>query len=222
MINNWGSWKSQLGVGNTLGTPAGNWAGSLYADGARVFTTAYGEPVGRESQMGVVPSGALGNGMGHGHFAGGVPAWGVTADEVAQTAASSGTRWQDQLTELAPTIATIVEATQNPIKRYEVLKAKLENARRRGASRDQLNILQAKVDAAAFNAGLKREGAVATRQWRFFGQTAVVVGIGVGLAMIYFLFSKSDSRPRAVSNPRRRRSSKKRKSNRRRYARRSR
>ena len=216
MNTGFGTWKSQLGMGNTLGRPGGAWAGSLYADGPRVFTTPFGEPVGRESQQALMQGGALGDGMAHGHFAGGVPLgfapFGVTADEVATTAA--GSSWQDQLTELAPTIATIVEATQNPIKRYEVLKAKLENARRRGASREQLNILQAKVDAAAFNAGLKREGAMATRQWRFFGQTAVVVGIGVGLAFIYFLTSKST--PRTASNPRKRRHS------RRRYTRRTR
>lgn len=83
------------------------------------------------------------------------------------------------------TVADLIAGLQDPVKRAGVLQAKLDRAKEHGASKARIAVLQAKLDAAKRRAGLEVEGEQAVRSWRGLGQTAIVVGLGVGVAIIY-------------------------------------
>lgn len=75
------------------------------------------------------------------------------------------------------------------IRNYEVMKKKLPFAAT--FYDNEIRKLKAKLAAARKEAALKDEGVAATRQWRGLGQGTLLVGAGVGLALIYYFVKKA-------------------------------
>jgi hypothetical protein len=95
---------------------------------------------------------------------------------------------QQTIMQAAPVVSSLVEATQDPIRRLYVLRADLQQAVLRGAPLPVIQGLRAKVAAAERAAAIKVEGETSTREWRALGKTAISVGIaaGVGLTLLIF------------------------------------
>lgn len=105
------------------------------------------------------------------------------------TTESSGTgsAFLDTLAPYAQLATGIYAEMQDPVREAAVLEAKLQNAIERGATQAEIRLLQAKLSAAQQAAGLSQATTQSRWEWTALGKAGTVVGIGVGLAVIYAL-----------------------------------
>ncbi len=123
--------------------------------------------------------------------------FGEAEDDV--TDVNSGGRRVDiaeLVTGLAPAISAITGELTDPFRKVAILEAKLADARRRGASLRKIGKLEAKLAAAKRATGMEEESERATREWRAIGQSGGIIGIGVGLALIYVLLETGKAQKR--------------------------
>ena len=116
-------------------------------------------------------------------------AWG-DEDTVAPTTQNAAP-WEQYLQTGAQALAVGLEAYQDPFRRYELAKARLENARVRGAGPGRIRVLEAKVRAAQANLGIETAEEQSDREYRMLGKLAIVTGIAAGGALIVLLLSAS-------------------------------
>jgi hypothetical protein len=121
----------------------------------------------------------------------------------AKSSADEGTESSQELsrtlTALSPAITTVVEALTDPYKRVKILEAKIKKAKRSGASASKIQRLQAKLEAAKHRLSIKDEALESTRDWRMLGKAGIVTGIGIGAAIIFFIFMQSFKPRRAAA-----------------------
>lgn len=119
----------------------------------------------------------------------------------ANDAAESGTQGSKDLAStlraLSPAITTVVDSVTDPYKRVKILKAKIKDAKRKGASASKIQRLQAKLEAAQHRLDIKNESLDSTRDWRMLGKAGIVTGIGIGAAIIFFILMQSFKSRRA-------------------------
>lgn len=121
-------------------------------------------------------------------------AWGEVTTTDVPAAANTSARplpVQQTLETLLPLVQTVTEGLNDPFRKVEVLRAKLENARARGASAAHINLLEAKLAAAERATGVRVEGEQSQRDWRLLGKVGVATGVGVGVALMLLLVSKA-------------------------------
>lgn len=92
---------------------------------------------------------------------------------------------------LAPLAAGVTSGLTDPHRQAALLRAQLDIARSKGASLTKIKKLEAKLQAAERKAALADEGVQSTRTWRGLGQVGGLVGIGVGLALVFYLLTKA-------------------------------
>jgi len=114
------------------------------------------------------------------------------ADEtVAPAAASSTAQRGAMVQELIPVAASFLKEMQDPYRRVELAKARLANARARGAGPSRIRVLEARYQAALTQVGLEGEEQTSVRRFRGLGQAALVSGIVVAAALTILLLSKA-------------------------------
>jgi len=135
-----------------------------------------------------------------------VGAAGLGDDEAADAAASETTA-SELVAQLLPTATSLIAAstTQDP----EVLKAKVKNYRKlRNGARyggvlwklydNRMRVVQAKYKASIREQAREEELKTSRREWSSLGKVGVVIGIGVGGALIALLLAAS-GRQRRIS-----------------------
>jgi hypothetical protein len=95
------------------------------------------------------------------------------------------------LQELIPVAASFVKEFQDPYRRVELSKARLANARARGASANRIRVLEARYRAALTQVGLEGEELTSVRRYRGLGQAALVSAIVVAASLTILLLSKA-------------------------------
>lgn len=102
------------------------------------------------------------------------------------------------LREWAPVVGAYVKQFQDPNRQVLILEAKLENARKGGASSAKIRILEARLAAAKRNANLQNVSRSQTESVRKTAisatRTATFVGAGVGIALIILILSRAAGR----------------------------
>jgi len=100
--------------------------------------------------------------------------------------------------EYAPVIQSVAESVTDASRNVEVLRAQIKNTRQmmrnqpwlRGALQMRLRKLQGRLAAAERRQKKQREGESSTRTYRALGQAGVIVGIGIGVAVIVRLLRR--------------------------------
>lgn len=98
----------------------------------------------------------------------------------------------------APLLQSVLESAQDSARQVETLKAQIANTQKMirlspigdELLRMRLRKLQARLRAAERRLEKQREGESSTRTYRALGQIGVVVGIGVGVALIVRILRK--------------------------------
>ncbi len=116
--------------------------------------------------------------------------YGAEAAVAAQTATAPQQRGA-LVQELVPVAASFLKEMQDPYRRVEVAKARLDNARARGATSARIRMLEARYRAALTQVGLEGEEQTSVRRFRGLGQAALVSGIVVAAALTILLLSKA-------------------------------
>ena len=113
--------------------------------------------------------------------------------QIAASQADAGGRTSlaSQLREWAPVVGAYVKQFQDPQRQYLILQAKLKNARRTGASKSTIRILEAKLEAARRNAGLQEVSRQQVGVVKSSAITATRVFSGVGIALIILILSRA-------------------------------
>ena len=116
--------------------------------------------------------------------------WGAWyGEEAVPVAASDDTTTTVQ--ELIPIATSFIKEMQDPYRRVEIAKARLDNARARGAAPSRLRILEARYRAARTQVGLETEEVTSVRRFRGLGQAALVSAIVVAGALTILLLTKA-------------------------------
>ena len=115
--------------------------------------------------------------------------WGAYGGDaaVAPQGAKGPVPVADLVATLLPAVQLVTEELSDPYRKVEVLTAKLENARMKGASAGKLNLLEARLVAAQRAVGLRTESEQSTRDWRALGKAGIATGIGLGVALILLI-----------------------------------
>jgi hypothetical protein len=111
-------------------------------------------------------------------------AWGVDPEPESTT-----TPWDQYLTVGTQAISAGLESYQDPYRRLELAKARLSNARARGATPSRIRVLQAKVSAASAAVGVEAAEETSDREYRLLGKLSIITGIAAGGALIVLLLS---------------------------------
>lgn len=93
---------------------------------------------------------------------------------------------------LVESVVTSAVAGKDAVQQIEVYRAQIQNTKQlmrrqpwlRGALQMRLRKLQARLRAAERRLEKQQESESSTRTYRVLGQTAAVVGVGIGLAII--------------------------------------
>lgn len=131
-------------------------------------------------------------------------AFGDAAQEAEGPTAEGETDWTTQAQDVASRVAPIVKAflDRTSTENVEVLRARIASHKRIRDSLpeggalwtlydNKLRVLQARLRGQLQSRKHEREDRVSRRQWAGLGKGAVVVGIGVGLALIYAILRRS-------------------------------
>lgn len=123
--------------------------------------------------------------------------WGLDASltltQADGSTSTSSTSAAPLVSALAPIAGELFESITDPYRKAEVLRAKLQIARAKGASLNTIMLLEAKLKAAERRVAEEEAGEEAKRGFIGLGQAAGVVGIGIGLSLVYLILSKARS-----------------------------
>ena len=109
----------------------------------------------------------------------------------SQAQAGGRTTLASQLKEWAPVVGAYVKQFQDPQRQVLLLQAKLTNARRAGASKATIRILEAKLESARRNAGQQLISRQQVGVVKSSAITATRVFTGVGVALIILILSRA-------------------------------
>jgi len=125
----------------------------------------------------------------------------AAAEPAAEPAAETPATTPDYVTQLLPIATALIDSSQTP----EVVAAKVANYRKlrdrlpKGSAGwqaldNRIRVLQAKYKASSKSKASERE-------WSTLGKTGLVVGIGVGAALLAFLIAATMRQQRADRRP---------------------
>lgn len=114
------------------------------------------------------------------------------------TPSQAGTDTAAAITSLISAGADLAASLRDPVKHLAVLEAKLKEAKARGAGSRKIAILTAQVEAAKHAAGIETESEQATRDWRNIGQSGSLVGIALGLGLLYWIVVSAHHKKRST------------------------
>jgi hypothetical protein len=99
-------------------------------------------------------------------------------------------------------VPQVLDATTDPYRQVELLRAELRNAKLRGKSSTKVAKIEAKLRAAEARLARFQQDRASTQEWSSLGKLAIVTGVGFGVSLI--LLSLAAALRQVRGTPRRR------------------